>query len=720
MINLRLNVKSTMKRSHLIIFFAIAIIGYGCGNKGLKYYNKGVKEFEKEEYSNAIEDFQQAIEHGAPHKNADFYLAESYRLSNRIHEAEPYYRKTIEEGSTDEHAHFYYGYAMKAAGNYEGAEKQFEKYIKNGTNFDYINRAKHELSNLRELKKFANKTTGFEVKNFHELNTDVIDYSPMFHGKDLYFTSSRGEGIIFSGQGTRFTDIYEYKFDGITPHSGQARKITEVVNLENTHEASATFSPDGKTMIFSRSNNGKYSDPTQVVDLFESNLVDGVWSEPKRLSFNERFSWDSSPCLSPDGQTLYFSSNRDGGFGANDLWKVERQADGSWGNLENLGPYINSDGEDVFPYIAPDGTLYFSSDGHVGFGELDLFVVKQQKGKKPEVINLGRPINSSHDDFAITFENELLGYFTSNRPGGKGDDDIYIFEIKIKYFLEVQVKGKVLDNNGNPTGEEVPLENATVSITDSTTGTPLGQLATDDQGWVRIEVQPEKLYSITASKTDYLTKSKTYSTVNKTASKDQMLTGDDIIFKTNIILDPKVKKAKIELAPIFYPYDKWNITSQAAKVLDELVTIMKDNPDIKIELGSHTDPRNTFKYNDLLSQRRAESAVDYILSKGIDTSRIYPKGYGERVPFTLPKDTMSLKAGQKLTHKFIKEIEDNELQELAYQLNRRTEFTIVDIVSEFDPESIEVIKKGETEEVVEDKKVKDEEINYNRLLNRKN
>lgn len=708
-----------MKRFHLL-FFVIVLISYGCGNKALKYYNKGVKEFDKEEYSTAIEHFEQALEHGAPPKNADFYLAESYRLSNRIHEAEPYYRKTIEEGSTDEHAHFYYGYAMKAAGNYEGAEKQFKKYVQNGTNFDYINRAKHELKNLEDLKKIANKTTSFEVRNFTELNTDVIDYSPMFHGKELYFTSSRGEGIVFAGQGTRFTDIFEYKFDGVTPYSGQARKVTEVVNLENTHEASATFSPDGKTMIFSRSNNGKYSDPTQVVDLFESNLVDGVWSEPKRLSFNERFSWDSSPCLSRDGKTLYFSSNRDGGFGANDLWKVERQVDGSWGNLENLGPNINSDGEDVFPYIAPDGTLYFSSDGHVGFGELDLFMVKEQKGKKPEIVNLGRPINSSHDDFAITFADELLGYFTSNRPDGKGDDDIYIFEIKIKYFLEVQVTGKVLGPNGSPTGEEVPLENATVTITDSLTGEPLGELATDDKGWVKLEVQPEKIYKLLASKPEYLNQTKIYSTVNKTATRDQMLTGDNITFKTKIVLIPKVKESKIELDPIFYPYDKWNITSSAGKVLDELVKIMNDNPDIKIELGSHTDPRNTLKYNDLLSQRRAESAVSYILDKGIDKSRIYPRGYGERVPLTLAKDTMGLKAGQTLNHKFIKDIEDEKLQELAYQLDRRTEFKIVDITSDFDPKSIEVIKKGETEDVVEEKKAKDEEINYNRLLNRNN
>lgn len=710
-----------MKR-HLVILCISITVFYGCGNKALKYYNKGVREFEKEEYSNAIEHLEEAVALGAPEKNAEYYLAESYRLSNRIHDAEPYYKKAIQAGNNDDHVHFYYGYAQKANGNYEGAEKTFKRYVRSGTNFDYINRAKHELHNLKELKKIANKTTSYEVRNYTELNTEVIDYSPMMHGRELYFTSSRGEGIIFPGQGTRFTDIYEFKFDGITPYTGQAIKITDKINAENTHEATPTFTDGGKTMVFSRSNDGKKEsvNPTQVVDLFITFQESGIWTEPQRLPFNQNHSWDSAPCFSPDGKTLYYSSNRDGGFGATDIWKVERLDQNEWGEPENLGPLVNTEGEESFPYLDPDGTLYFSSDGHVGFGELDIFFLKKV-GKKRVVENIGKPINSSHDDFAITFHNNELGYFTSNRPDGKGDDDIYIFEVKIKQFLEILVTGKVLDPNYIVTNEEKILPNATIVVVDTVSKKDIGTFSIDDKGIVRIPVVPGAVYKIDASHPDFEPNSKLFSMIGKEPTADQIRKHEDITHRTKVVLTPKIIGKEIKLDPIFYPYDKWNITAQAKKVLDIFVEKMEKNPTLVVELGSHTDPRNTIKYNDLLSQRRAESAVKYVLSKGVEKRRIYARGYGERKPLTLRKDTLGLKAGMQLTHKFILDIKDKKVRSDAFQLNRRTEFRIVDIIpKEFNENEIEVVRNGEVDEVIEERKVKNEEINFKRLENRKN
>lgn len=207
--------------------------------------------------------------------------------------------------------------------------------------------------------------------------------------------------------------------------------------------------------------------------------------------------------------------------------------------------------------------------------------------------------------------------------------------------------------------------------------------------------------------------------VGKAPTSDQIADAEDIVYTAKVVLDPKIEGKKIELAPIYYPYDKWYITDSAAKVLDTMVAILKANPQIVVELGSHTDPRNTFKYNDLLSQKRARSAVDYILSKGINSKRIYPRGYGERVPNKLTRDYGQLKAGTILTHSYILSIKDKELQKQAYQLDRRTEFTIVKVLpAAMDKENIQVIDHGEKEEVIEEKKVKYEDMLYNRLKNR--
>lgn len=696
----------------------------GCGNKGIKYFNKGIRGFEKEEYSNAIENFLQAKNYKLPldkKKMADLKLAESYRISNRLHEAEKFYKQAIEEGTADEHAYFYYGYAQKANGNYLGAEASFKEYVQNGTNFEFIDRAKTELKNLKALREISNHTSAFKIENFKALNTDVLDYSPMMHGKELYFTSSRGEGILFPGQGTRFTDIFVYRFDGPSTANGQVvgNIVPAFINQDNTHEASATFTDKGKTMVFARSNDGKKENPTQVVDLFITYYKGGVWTEPERLPFNETNNWDSSPCFSPDGKYLYYSSDREGGEGSNDIWRVERFEDSSWSEPENLGKPINTNGEDVFPYIAPDGTMYFSSDGHVGFGGLDLFVVRN-KNRKRTVENLGKPLNSSYDDFAITFRSNQLGFFTSNRPDGKGMDDIYMFNLEIRQFLEVVVTGRKLDDHFNITKAEKILKDATVQVYDVADDKLVKEAVTDETGKIKFEVQPDHQYYIVGTKPEYVTGDTLFSMVGRIPTEAQVSAHKDIVYKTKVILDPKILGKKIELAPIYYPYDKWNITDSAANVLDTIVTILKANPQIVIELGSHTDPRNTFKYNDLLSQKRAQSAVEYILSHGISKDRIYPRGYGERVPNVLSKDVGALKKGTELTHEYILSIKDLELQALAYALDRRTEFTIVKVLPKKYEEgsTIEVIDHHEKEKVIEDKKVKYEEMLYNRLKNR--
>lgn len=712
-----------MNKKLLVFYLALGTLLFSCTDKAAKYYNRGVKEYNQDEFEYAIQHFETAKEYGSPKGETNYYIAEAYRQSNRLHEAFPYYKEAVQAGVRHENAYFYYAYSMKANGNYEGAKNQLKKYLNEiAVNEDHINRAKHELKNLVDLSHWATKPTTVVAENVEELNTEGLDYSPMFHGKDLFFTSSRGEGKTFEGQGTRYTDIFEYKFDGFNAYSGSAKPLAAIINQGNTHEACPTFTPDGKTMIFSRSNSGKYDDPTQVVDLFVSYYKPGGWTEPERLSISERDYWDSSPCLTPDGKKLYFSSSRPGGFGELDIWIAHKQADGTWGNVENAGPTINSDGEDAFPYIAEDGTFYFSSDGHPGYGELDIFKIQKNEEGVEEVVNLRHPINSPHDDFAITFKNGKVGFFTSNREGGKGYDDIYGFEIKIDYLLKGIVKGHVMDDMLHLTDEEIILPGSKVELRD-TLGNVIATTIADTAGRFEFVVEPEKVYHVHAAKEGYAPKKQLFSTIGETLDeKDAQHRFEHVVFNTKIVLNPQLPTKDpiiVKFPPIFYDYASWAIRSDAAEVLDLMVKTMKDNPGILVELGSHTDPRNTFKYNDVLSAKRAKSAVKYIVSKGIAPERIHPVGYGERQPYVLENDTLGVPKGTELTHEFINTFEDNNKAtfDALHQMNRRTEFKIVGSIApdETAVEDIQVMKHNETESYIEEKAVEHEKELIDRM-----
>ncbi len=700
------------------IFLLITLL-WSCTNKAAKYYATGKKKFQEEEHHYAIENLEQSIHHGiATTAEANYMIAESYRLSNRIGEAEKHYEAAILDEIEEENAMFYYAYAMKANGKYLSAKKQLEKYLKYGTNFGHLSRAKHEIQNLKELVKISRRPRLFRVENCQELNTDAIEYSPVLYKKNkMYFTSSRGEGVVYSGQGTRFTDIYTLTFDGMSMCGGGIKALSKEINQHKTHEATATFSPDFKTMVFSRSNSGKTKDKTKEVDLFVCRHVNGFWSEPELLSINEQWAWDSNPSLSPDGKTLYFSSNREGGFGGDDIWKATWvDSLDTWANPENLGKEINTDGNEQFPYERYDGKFFFASDGHPGFGGLDMYMVtKDNKGKHLNW-NLGKPLNSGADDFAVFYRNDTTGFFTSNRPGGKGDDDIYSFGYDIKmakvdYVLTGIVYGKTLDRKGKVTDDEVILPGAVVVLTD-TLGNVLGVDTTNDKARYKFPAQPEVVYHLKAANPGYLANEKDYSTVGKTLPAEKIpFQQGPVIFKTNLTLSPVVEGMVLEFPPIYYEYARWEITTESSVTLAAMEKTMKDNPNIKVEIGAHTDPRNTVEYNDILSQKRAESVVKHMVKNGIDPERLIAKGYGERTPLILKKDTGALKAGTELTHKFIESIEDPKLKKFAYQLDRRTEFKIVGFVDGVELEKeIEVIKNGEQDEIIEEEKVKYQEL----------
>lgn len=694
-----------------IFIIAISLLLFtSCFNKSRRYYNKGRIEFQQDNFDFAAENIKHALELGGkiPKTEANYYVAESYRLSNRWDQAEKYYEEAVNLGSHEENALFYYGFALKANGKYAQAEQQFKKYVESGTNFDYLTRAKKELKNIEIIKKVAMQKQKFKVENCRGLNSEFIDYSPIPYKDKFYFTSSRGEGPMFAGQGTRFTDIFEFKFDGFEKFSGVAKPLTDVINQAKTHEATCTFSPDGNTMIFSRSNTGKKKDPTQEVDLFQTHLVNGTWSKPERLPFCGTYSWDSNPYWSADGKRLYFSSNREGGYGAHDIWMARIDEYGAWSDPENLGPAINTAGAEQFPFETADGTLYFASDGHPSFGGLDVFKAQKHDDGHLSIKNLGKPINSNADDFAVYFTTDTSGYFTSNRENGVGDDDIYAFNYFFhpKYLLEATVYGKRLSDH-----EEVEelLPNARVALMD-TAGNILDMGIADSNAVVQFQVETEKVYILKGDKEGYITRQNEFSTVGKTLPKykfDQL--ESNVVFKQKVVLDKSSKNGLIEFPPIYYKYNKWDITQASEEILHDMVKVLNDNPDILVELGSHTDPRGTPAYNDELSQLRAESAVSYIIANGIDKSRITAKGYGERQPYRIKKDSLNIKLGTILDDVFLDSIKDDSVSyEVGNQLNRRTEFKIVGYRNNSDKKEIEVVRKGEKEKVIEKNNIKHE------------
>lgn len=643
------------------IGFVIIILGLLAACSAEK---KASKAFRFGKYQTAIDIYQKQLAKDPNDARANFFIAESYRLSNRLKEAEPFYEKAGGRGIDKDSVKFYYAEALQANAKYDAARKLLEEVKLEAKAEKLKDRAQAKINGLNELQKISTKESFYKVKNLELVNTPASEYSPVFLNDELYFTSSRGNGKVYEATGTPFTDIYKVASRGANVDLATLSRLPEGINEENINEGCITFTPDGKTMVFAKGNTGRRKGSYDV-DLYLSRFRNGVWTEPIPLNINDPEAWDSSPAFSPDGRTLYFSSNRKGrgrqmvGYGGNDLYSAQMDSRGRFSKVKNLGADINTPGNELFPYVADDAKLYFASDGHSGFGGLDLFVVKRANGKTA-VENLGQPVNSSGDDFGIFLFKADRGFFTSNRESGKGDDDIYTFvnedpDLKVvNYYLQG------ITYTPDSTGLRV-LPNTKVSLLDAS-GDMMQDYVTGNDGKFLFRVYEDEEYDLIGETDGYLVKRQAYSTkgrgVDPTTLKDLV---------TNITLDTIMVLERISLNKIFvldniyYDLDKAEIRQDAAKELDKLVQILIDNPEIKIELSSHTDSIATVDYNMDLSQRRAESAVNYIIQRGISPDRLVAKGYGELKPIarnTNPDGT------------------DNSA---GRDRNRRTEFKILEI-----------------------------------------
>ena len=608
-----------------------------------------IKDFNNAEYFNAANKFEKTLKSGDAKNN--FLLAESLRKSNRLWQAEKFYRDAIKNGIDDEMAYYYLVLSLKANNNYEQADSLINNYLKKGEDESVISLLRKEAIYINNLKNYPD-TSYYRVKNLKAINTKFAEYSPSFSNEKLYFVSNRQSEKIYSGTGTPFTDLYEIKSRGANVDINSLKKLEDNINQEKVNEGSITFSEDGTYMIFAKGNDGKSSGRNNV-DLYWSRFRRGGWTNPRLLNVNTSRSWDSTPFLSKDGKTLYFASNRAKGYGGTDIYKANVNRRGRWINIQNMGPEINTSGNELFPSVTEDGRLYFSSDSHEGFGGLDIFVASR-RGGKITIVNPGKPLNSRGDDFGVNPYNPTRGFFTSNREGGAGDDDIYTFinddpNLKIVNYT---LKGTTLTPKSD-TKELNVLGNSTVKLLDRE-GQVIEETFTDSDGNFKFIVYSDEEYILIGEKENYFSTRGEFSTIGKELDKSKLKEFiTNVEYEKNLILDRIIVNKSIVLDNIYYDLDKSDIREDAAVELDKLIVILRDNPNISIELSSHTDDRASVDYNQNLSQRRAESAVSYILSKGIDDNRITARGYGESQLIILNAET-----------------------EDEHQINRRTEFKV--------------------------------------------
>jgi peptidoglycan-associated lipoprotein len=608
------------------------------------------KYFDRGEYDTVILKLNADANKNSPEEN--FMMGESYRLSNRLANSLEYYSAAMKANYKHDALPLYYARALRANDLLKQSEGVLEIFVTSTRDEVLQAQAERELANIRKFEEMKEKTSFYRVKNLEDINTGAAEYSPVYSNGYLYFTSNREGSKIYKTTGTPFTDIYRVGSRGANVNLSTLKALDPVINDPNVNEGSIAISPDAEWIIFARGNSGKATGNNNV-NLFFSRFRNGQWSDPRPLPINEANAWDSTPTIAPDGVTLYFSSTREGGYGGADLYTAKLDRRGRWVDVRNLGPEINTHGNEMFPFISPDGKLYFSSDGHPGFGGLDIFTATRVGGKI-EIENLGEPMNSPADDFGMFLFDMTRGFFSSNRKGGKGDDDIYTFVNEdptlrvVNYFLAGTT---VTSDDG---GNEIILPNTKVRLVDEE-GKPVDEAFTGEDGRFKFRVYPEENYNLIGEKTDYFSTRKTFSTMGKTVDKTTLTEFiTNVNFETKIQMDRIVLEKPIVMKDIFYDFDRAEIRPDAARRLDSLVMILNDNPDIFIELGSHTDARGEDDYNMDLSRRRAISAVRYIIGKGINADRISARGYGES-RLLIP----------------------NAKTEEEHQINRRTEFKVL-------------------------------------------
>lgn len=649
----------------------IAMLLVGCGaDTAMK---KGDKYFALGEYYDAATQYKKAYSQTSTKERTTrgqraLKMAECYRRINQTQRAIAAYNNAVRYKQTDSLTLYRLGTLQMKNGSYKEAEKTFRQQLElEGSAIvgeDLMQNAMESAMMAQEWKKKGSKYT---VKREDLFNSRRADYSPMLAGDandQLFFTSTRSQaqGDELSGiTGMKNGDIFYVQKD----EKGKWGKPQTIDSELNSafDEGACSFSPDGKTMYLTQCR----TDPQypRYATICTSQRSDASWGKATELVVaKDTLSCFAHPAVSPDGLWLYFVSNMPGGLGGLDIWRAPLTSNGV-GPVENLGEPVNTAGDEMFPTFRPNGDLYFSSDGHPGFGGLDIFIAKpsdigatETDGYKIE--HPGFPLNSSGDDFGMTFEGlHNRGFFSSNRGDARGWDHIYSFE---KSEVLVTVKGWVYEMDGY----ELPA--AQVYMVGNN-GTNM-KLNVKGDGSFTQEIETGVSYVLLGTCKGYLNHKEELRVDTATVSNEYVLQFPLANISAPVLIDN-----------IFYDFDKATLRPESATALDELVKLLNENPNVTIELSAHTDYKGSAEYNERLSQRRAESVVNYLIAHGIAADRLTPKGYGKSKPKTVRRKLTEkypwLKEGDVLTEELVTALKDPEQQETCNQLNRRTEFVVL-------------------------------------------
>ena len=640
-----------MKRNFLVLATCLLMLSF----MSCQPIYKAQKQMDKYNYAKAVDVLNKAVEKDKYKAEAYPMLAECYRQQHEITKAKEAYAQAIAQPDAKPETYLYYGKALQSTGDYEKAREIFQVYSKKKPSdprgAEYV---AYCDSVLGPWKKTEPK---FEAKTAGNINTTESDFGPVILNGELVFASDfiHNPAIAkkYGWTGRGYLDIMKSGPETPGDYWNGLKMPSEfdaTLNQEY-HDGPATFSADGNTIYFTRSFFGKAKREgiykTNELKIFYSTKTNGNWGEAKPFYLNSKDYSVGQPSLSADGQTLYFVSDMPGGQGGTDIWMCQREGD-SWGKPINLGPTINTKENEMFPGINNNGTLYFSSEGHAGFGALDIFESKKINGNWATPVNMQRPINSSYDDFAIAFTpGSKTGFFSSNRTGGVGNDDIYVFK-NIEPPLPAFISGIVKDK-----ASMQPLAGATVFLLNPETG-KVKVVKTKADGTFSALIDKPASLTIKAMMPNFIADC-------TPVAVPEIKHGTTTNIPRELLLDKLEIQKTFNVNNIYYDFDKSNIREDAKPELDKLVQIMKENA-INVELASHTDSRGPAAYNEKLAQRRAESAVKYIVGKGIENERIIAKSYGE----------------QKLMNKCSDGVKCTSAE---HQANRRTEFTVTGYIA---------------------------------------
>lgn len=656
-----------LKKNYFIVLCILILTGCASSNK----IKDGGLAFALKKYAIAAPLLEKSFE--ASKKNADksaiaFQLYQTYQFMQEPDKAEKWVKSMVDLDINPD-ANYFYGLALKQNEKYDDAIIAFQKYYN-------LNKTEKQKANAQiDICKSGlkeKKENSIRLVPLSKLNSPASDFS-LFRSKDnVYYTSAKKEENINTDEWNNdgFTNIYKAKIINDTTFD-EPEKIEATINGE-FHNATATFNTAGNEMYFTKC--GSKLKTNDICKIYFSKLDNlGYWTEPIEIKLFDDSTNVGQPFLTSDSKELYFASDSKIGYGGKDLY-YSKYINGTWEEPINLGPKVNSIGNEGFPFISKEGKLYFSSDGWVGLGGLDLFVAEKNGKLYSNVKRLPNAINSGGDDHSIFLLEPkpqdsiiLRGYLSSSRMGGKGKDDIYYFEQNIPkaivlpdpvILLAGLVQEQSFADPNNPKSlmiGKIPLENVTVKIeiTDGKKNALLNEHITTKTGTFNDKIEKGEQYVITLSKEGYFNLKHDFNTFESLVED-----GDTITISKAFTMNKIYKNVEITLDNIYYDYDKWNIRDDAKPTLDSLVSILTQNPLIEVELGSHTDSRGTTEYNQKLSQKRAESVVAYLIENGIKAERLQAKGYGESSPIN-------------------KCIDGVPCSEEEYQQNRRTTFKII-------------------------------------------